>query len=261
MNWNVHPGSRISHLPKPLRGPAILARNFVGLFRSPVQRFKYAADGVGTNHYCPFKDDVVFEQLYQKMVANWFEVPMDVRWRMWIMVQLSKQSAALGGSYAEFGVFRAGCAFMILNYLPENQNIRFHLFDTFSGVPSSGLTKSESEFGMAGTFSNTSRSYVESYLATWKSCISLVEGDVCETLRQYETGPLAFCHMDLNASVPTKVALDYSYSRLVPGGVILLDDYGWDGYEDQRAVIDTFFSDKPESVIALPTGQGIVVKL
>lgn len=32
-------------------------------------------------------------------------------------------------------------------------------------------------------------------------------------------------------------------------------------YEDQRRVIDEFFADKPERVIALPTGQGLVVKL
>jgi len=68
--------------------------------------------------------------------------------------------------------------------------------------------------------------------------------------------------MDLNASAPTRLALEYAYPRLVPGGAIVFDDYGWnaDSYE-QRDVIHEFCEPLPESLIALPSGQAFLIKL
>ena len=43
--------------------------------------------------------------------------------------------------------------------------------------------------------------------------------------------------------------------------MIVFDDYGWTGLEAQREVIDAFVRDKAEQVIALPTGQALLVKL
>jgi hypothetical protein len=46
----------------------------------------------------------------------------------------------------------------------------------------------------------------------------------------------------------------------VEGGVIVLDDYGGWRFEDQRHVIDEFLGERPEDVIALPTGQALVIR-
>jgi hypothetical protein len=42
----------------------------------------------------------------------------------------------------------------------------------------------------------------------------------------------------------------------------VFDDYGygWEDCVDERRTIDGFFSDRPESVVALPTGQSFVIK-
>ena len=71
---------------------------------------------------------------------------------------------------------------------------------------------------------------------------------------------MAFAHIDLNAALPTVRAIEYAYPRLVRAGVIVFDDYGFMGYEDQRRAIDSFFAGKPDMPIALPTGQAIVIK-
>jgi hypothetical protein len=67
--------------------------------------------------------------------------------------------------------------------------------------------------------------------------------------------------MDLNASAPTELALDYAYSRLVAGAIVVFDDYGDPTYRDQRTVVDSFFAERPEEPIALPTGQAFVIKV
>lgn len=54
--------------------------------------------------------------------------------------------------------------------------------------------------------------------------------------------------------------LEYYYDKLVPGGIIVLDDYGWNMFHKRLAVEKAFFKAKGLTVLELPTGQGLVVK-
>ncbi|MTI43562.1 macrocin-O-methyltransferase TylF [Roseibium hamelinense] len=57
----------------------------------------------------------------------------------------------------------------------------------------------------------------------------LVRGNVFDTLPAYlEKHPetrLAFLHLDMDVKEPTDFALELLYDRIVPGGLIVLDDY------------------------------------
>lgn len=57
--------------------------------------------------------------------------------------------------------------------------------------------------------------------------------------------------------MPTKAVLEFFFPKLIKGGIILFDDYGWEGYEDTKQIIDEFFSKKSRIVLKLPTGQAI----
>jgi O-methyltransferase len=102
----------------------------------------------------------------------------------------------------------------------------------------------------------------EERLRAWRDSLVFHAGDVFDTLREDEVGDLSLVHMDLNASAPTRIALEYAYPRLVAGGVIVFDDYGWDpsGFE-QRDVIEEFCQTLTENPIALPSGQALLIKL
>lgn len=54
-------------------------------------------------------------------------------------------------------------------------------------------------------------------------------------------------------------ALQRIIPALVPGGVIILDDYGWWGYHEQKEAEDPLFAQYGLEVLELPTGQGIVL--
>jgi predicted O-methyltransferase YrrM len=123
------------------------------------------------------------------------------------------------------------------------------------------LTDQEVKAGFGGRLSDASVEEVRGRLAPWQEQVQFVVGDVFETLRGTETGPLAFVHLDLNAAAPTEFALEYIWSRLVPGGMVVFDDYGWAQYSDQKQLIDRFFADKRDGLMALPTGQALTVKL
>jgi O-methyltransferase len=224
--------------------------------------FRFQSDGLATNHYSPFVDDPAFNDSYSRMRREWFpDADVDVRWRMWLLTQVARQCSQIDGAFAEFGVYRAGCAFMIFETGALAASKRFFLFDTFEGIPADQLTRSEIAADLAGAHGDTSVDYVRERLRPWADQLVFVSGDVNETLTTQETGTLAFVHMDLNASAPTRVALEYAFPRLSAGGMIVFDDYGWTGLEAQRDVIDGFVRDKAEQVIALPTGQALLVKL
>jgi hypothetical protein len=44
-----------------------------------------------------------------------------------------------------------------------------------------------------------------------------------------------------------------------PGATIVLDDYAFFGSEDQNAMWDEFARKNGQSILTLPTGQGVIV--
>lgn len=221
--------------------------------------YAFEGDGFATWHYSPFLDDPEFQKRYATVAHTW--PGSDNRWRLWILTRSAAHCASLDGSFAEFGVYRGGCTFMVLSESRPLPNRSFFLFDTFAGIPTSRLTEREVSAGFGGRLADVSMTEIRDRLAQWSDQVRFVAGDVFETLSNTETGPLAFVHLDMNASAPTQLALDYAWSRLVPGGMIVFDDYGWAQYAEQKLLIDDFFKDKKDGPIALPTGQALSIKL
>ena len=60
----------------------------------------------------------------------------------------------------------------------------------------------------------------------------------------------------------TEIAvLERLFERVVPGGIVILDDYEWSGvYRRQKISEDAWFAARDYRVIPLPTGQGLVIK-
>jgi hypothetical protein len=47
---------------------------------------------------------------------------------------------------------------------------------------------------------------------------------------------------------------------MVPGAFMPLDDYGFVSYVEQKSGFDAFAAEQGMSVLALPSGQGLIVK-
>ena len=54
--------------------------------------------------------------------------------------------------------------------------------------------------------------------------------------------------------------LEFFYPRLVPGGVLVFDDYGFVACPRAKAAVEDFFRDRPEVPIYLFTGQAAVIR-
>ena len=96
-------------------------------------------------------------------------------------------------------------------------------------------------------------------LSEFSNNIVYHKGHIPNTLNSKPESPgtIFYLHIDLNSSKSTLATLEFFYPRLVPGSVILFDDYGWDQYEDTKNTVELFFNKKSGILMKLPTGQAI----
>ena len=66
-----------------------------------------------------------------------------------------------------------------------------------------------------------------------------------------------FVHLDVDLYEPTRDSLNYFYPRLVPGGMIVSDDYGWPG---ARKAIDEFCARENITFKTTPYDQAYLVR-
>jgi hypothetical protein len=71
---------------------------------------------------------------------------------------------------------------------------------------------------------------------------------------------VAFLHLDMNCALPERSALEFFWPRLSLGGVVLFDDYTYFGHNSQTEEIDAAARSLGIRILALPTGQGLIVK-
>jgi hypothetical protein len=65
--------------------------------------------------------------------------------------------------------------------------------------------------------------------------------------------------IDLNNFQPEIAAIEYLWDKLVPGAIVLLDDYAYsEKYVLQRLAWDNFAKRKGVEILNIPTGQGLI---
>jgi hypothetical protein len=136
-------------------------------------------------------------------------------------------------------------------------------FDTFNGFPAATLTYSHDREStqrihqLDSTLTQTTPDDILT-LATRQGVrerIELVEGDATTTISRYVRQNagfrIALLNLDFDTYDPTLTALEHFYPLVVPGGVIVLDEYGLRGFGESDAV-DAYFQDKPVVYQQLP---------
>jgi hypothetical protein len=64
----------------------------------------------------------------------------------------------------------------------------------------------------------------------------------------------------MNCVYPEISAAEYFWNKIAPGGIIVLDDYGFDKHINQKEAFDEFANKRGIQVLSLPTGQGLIFK-
>lgn len=227
----------------------------------------YEQDGLRSIHNHEFMEDPVFQAAYARGVQA-AGTDYQWHWRVHVGLWAAQMAANLPGDFAEFGVNRGFMSSAIMQMLDWNRTGRkFYLLDTFCGIDERFISQEDRDVGVierndrdiaSGFYTFDVESVARNY-SEWPNAI-VIAGSVPETLVKIDSDEFAFAHIDMNCSPPEVAAAEFLWDRLVPGGVILLDDYAYAGYRSQKLAMDVFARSKAVQVLSLPTGQGLIIK-
>lgn len=184
-------------------------------------------------------------------------------WRLHTALWAAAHAVRLPGDFVECGVWKGFLSSGIMSYLEWNRlDKKFFLFDTFCGIDESQV--SPEEFAK-GNMPHFRKHYVDNYDEVVRNFsefrnVVVVRGSVPASLRSVAIDAVAYLSLDMNNARPEIEAAEHFWDRLVPGGVILLDDYGFVSYEEQKRAFDAFAQRHGVPLLALPTGQGLILK-
>jgi len=216
-----------------------------------------------TIHHHDFMDEPRFKEAYARASEMEGGEP-PVHWRTHVAVWLAEQAFRLDGDFVECGVYNGFTNHVIMHYNDWNQQDRsFFMFDTFEGLVEHLLNDEERKIGRIKINEKLySESVYEQAAARLEEFdrVHLVRGAVPDTLNDVKIDRVAYLSLDMNCAGPEIAALRHFWPKLVAGGVVLLDDYAFRGFEPQLKAHNELAEELGYSILSLPTGQGIILK-
>ncbi|WDZ99206.1 TylF/MycF/NovP-related O-methyltransferase [Mucilaginibacter sp. SJ] len=160
------------------------------------------------------------------------------------------------GDFVECGVWRGGSTMAAIDTLIKAGDTKrdIYLYDTFEGM--SEPTELDKVFTGTGADELMNSSQKEDPTSVWcysaleevqanvgtlkypKQLVHYVKGKVEDSIPQTLPGKIALLRLDTDWYESTKHELEHLYPLLVPGGIIIIDDYGhWEG---ARKAVDEY---------------------
>lgn len=167
-----------------------------------------------------------------------------------------------GFNIAEVGVYKGGTSYFMASMIDaiDLKPTGLHCFDTFEGHPGEDIRTQFNGAHVAKTFGDTSFEAVQGYLSRFNN-VALYKGRFQETCHQVESLKFHFVHLDVDIYEPMTFALDFFDSRLVVGGSIVVDDYGFLTCLGVKQAVTKFLaSQRNYFSLHLLTGQNILIK-
>lgn len=220
--------------------------------------YKFYASGLPVYH--PWEQDPDIRALMADLAKLGTMTLVD--WdRMWTLKWAFLQTVSVPGEIWEAGVYRGGSALMLkrlmLTTWRRDAVPWLRLFDSFEGLPA---VNPRLDLHEEGEFADTSLEAVRRLLGEDRF-LDFRVGWIPRTFKGLSGASVRLAHIDLDLYQSTIDCCEFVYRQMARGGVMLFDDYGFESCPGARKAIDTFFADKPECPLAIPTGQAVVFRL
>ena len=177
-----------------------------------------------------------------------------IMWRRYVLACAAYHCVQLEGDFVECGAYTGVGMKTVIDYLGGTAfPRRFWGYDLFENDPD-GAAPAMPAHG-AGLFERVTAKFAGYPQAR------LIRGAIPGAFAPGMPERIAYLHIDMNQAGAEVAALDALFERVVPGGVVILDDYEWSGiYRAQKLAEDAWFEARRYRVMPLPTGQGLVIK-
>lgn len=175
--------------------------------------------------------------------------------------ELYKKIINLPGAVVECGVFKGASLIRFAQFRDMLESVysrKIIGFDIFGQFPrGGGDDKFISDFeAQAGNGIPVDELY--NVLNKKGICnVELVKGDISKTIPEYvekhKELRISLLHIDVDVYLSTKISLDHLYEHVIPGGLIVFDDYGV--VEGETKAVDEFLAEKSFQLMKLPISQ------
>ena len=228
------------------------------IFRKPKQPQKF------------FEIDSEFNNLYMQAQLKTQMVDSDNlsrRERHYTLMQLLKSVLQIKGNIVECGCWRGLSSYQIASYLKLHNNFfneTFYIFDSFEGlsefdrqkdIPFGGLNNEEARKKEFKCDENVVKSNLKEF-----NFIEFKKGWIPNRFKEVSEKKFSFVHIDVDLYQPIRDSLEFFYNRMLPGGIIVFDDYGFTFFPGAKKAVDEFMQNKNDFFIALPSGQAFLIK-
>jgi O-methyltransferase len=230
-------------------------------------RANFSIDGLNygfsfpSANYTPWQGDISFMNIYNQIKDNTL---VDI-YRCYELWQLVKKMHTLDQDAAilEVGVWRGGTAGIMAQQLSNlKSNATLYLADTFSGVAKAGTNDS---FYTGGEHSDTSQQIVEGVLKNKSQYpnYKILKGIFPEDTAHQIPGTERFgiCHIDVDVYDSAKDILEWVWSKLVIGGVVVFDDYGFHTCTGVTKLVEEYRNFPDRQIIHNLNGHAVMIKL
>lgn len=205
-----------------------LAVWFRNLFFMEDSRFEVALE--------PYKDDITLRAR---------------AWRIHNLCWALSQAAHVAGDVVDIGCYEARSTHVFCTYNKDLLKYKaLYLFDYFD-APAGDHKKS--------LHGPDLERLVKKRMQDFDPIIC--SGSVMETIPKHLPDEICFAHIDLNNAEAEGHVFPEVYYRMRNGAIAIFDDYGFSRYRDSALAHQKFLSDKPEKILELPTGQGLLIKV
>lgn len=217
-----------------------------------------------------FLDDPKFAAAFHAIkgshVYDQYANPHTISWRLHTLVWAAQNAIHLDGDFVECGVFKGDMSWVVATVLGDQlRDKKFYLYDSFSGFDPRQSSEADFSDG-SGFLGFANRVYrepgieqaVRRRFASFANVV-ITAGFLPDSLDVSAPDRIAYLHMDLNSPKAEIACLERLLDRVVPGGMVVFDDYGWAMFAAQREAENSFLAARGYSILELPTGQGLVV--
>jgi len=194
-----------------------------------------------------------FGELYQEV--GWFK---RTRLNLYRFAQLGLLTRIvvnneISGDYVEFGTWRGGSLYLVAHeWRRLGQQRQLFGFDSFEGLPEPDGCRDGHALhaGMFGDndFEETNQFFVDKGL----NGVHLIRGWFSDTIGALADKQVALCHIDADCYDSVKLALEWTYDRVVPDGFIVVDDYRHPACSGATIAVEEFFARRREEVHQSP---------
>jgi O-methyltransferase len=210
-------------------------------------------------NYAPWRQDSDFNKIYSK-IQGFTLVDLFRCYELWELTE-AVYNLNKNAGFIEIGVWRGGTAAVIAEKLSlKKSNATLYLADTFKGVVKA--TNKDAVYS-GGEHADTTIDTVKGLLKDGYSNIKILEGifpdDTAHLIPADQQ--FGFCHIDVDVYQSAKDIVDWIWDKMIPGGIIVFDDYGFSTCTGIIRYVNELKSKSDRVVLHNLNGHAIIVKV